>query len=238
MGPVLGMVLIPKIAIKYLFYLTSGTALLCALARSLWLQETYQQRVKINREESRKALFNKNMILIIIALSSLLLLFNLTTHGPFISLYVKEVMKQSKAYVNLLFASGGFAAVIFSLWGGKVIDRWGSKKVLSISTSALGIFIILWSLSTSLNLNILCFIIFYTLFQSCYIAYGAFLADITHQASRGLIIGFIGTTTGLIGSQGPVLGGYLKLHFTPSSPFWIGLIFALLTSILLTRVKE
>ena len=237
-GPAIGMILIPRIEIKYLFYLTSLTTFFCALARIFWLKETHHHRTKINKFDSFKNLFNKKMLYIILALSSLFLLFNLTTNGPFISLYAKEVRNFDKPKINLLFALGGFAAVIYSLWGGKIIDKWGSKKVLSYSTSGMGIFIILWSLSSALWLTIALFTILYIFFQGCYIAYGSFLADITHQQSRGLVIGFIGTSTGLIGSIGPSLGGYLKFQFGPLSPFWAGLIFALITSLLLIKIKE
>ncbi len=237
-GPAIGMILIPRIEIKYLFYFTSLTTFFCALARMFWLKETHHHRIKINKSNSFKNLFNKKILHIILALSSLFLLFNLTTHGPFISLYAKEVMNFDKPKINLLFALGGFAAVICSLWGGKIIDKWGSKKVLSFSASGLGIFIILWSLSSPLWLTIALFTILYIFFQSCYIAYDSLLADITHRQSRGLVIGFIGTCTGLIGSIGPSLGGYLKFQFGPSSPFWAGLIFALITSLLLIKIKE
>jgi len=237
-GPAIGMILIPRIEIKYLFYFTSLTTFFCALARMFWLKETHHHRIKINKFNSFKSLFNKKILRVILALSSLFLLFNLTTHGPFISLYANEVMNLDKPKINLLFALGGFAAVIYSLWGGKIIDKWGSKKVLSYSAAGLGIFIILWSLSSSLWLIIALFIILNVFFQSCYIAYGSFLADITHRQSRGLVIGFIGTCTGLVGSIGPSMGGYLKFQFGPSSPFWAGLIFALITSLLLIKVKD
>jgi len=237
-GPAIGMILIPRVEMKYLFYLTSFTTFLCALARMLWLKETHHFRTKINKFDSFKSLFNKKMLFTILALSSLFLLFNLATHGPFISLYANEVMNLDKSKINLLFALGGLAAVIYSLWGGKIIDKWGSKKVLSYSASGLGIFIIFWSLSSPLWLTIVLFTILYVFFQSCYIAYGSFLADITHRQSRGLVIGFIGTCTGLIGSIGPSLGGYLKFQFGPSSPFWAGLIFALITSLLLIKIKD
>ncbi|MDD5016364.1 MAG: MFS transporter [Atribacterota bacterium] len=237
-GPAIGMILIPRIEMKYLFYLTSLATFLCALSRMLWLKETHHQRTKINKFDSFKKLFNKKMMVIVLALSSLFLLFNLTANGPFISLYAKEVMNLDKSKINLLFALGGFAAVIYSLWGGKMIDKWGSNKVLLYSASGLGIFTVLWSLSSTLWPTITLFIILYIFFQGCYIAYGSFLADITQQQSRGLIIGFIGTSTGLIGSIGPSLGGYLRLQFGLSSPFWAGLIFALLTSLLLTKVKD
>jgi len=238
LGPAIGMVLIPRVEIRYLFYFTSFVTFLCALARMFWLKETHHHRTKINKFDSFKKLFNKKMLLIILALSSLFLLFNLTTHGPFISLYANEVMNLDKSKINLLFALGGFAAVIYSLWGGKIIDKWGSKKVLMYSASGLGISFILWSLSSPLWPAITLFAILYIFSQSCHIAYGSFLADITHRQSRGLVIGFIGTCTGLIGSIGPSLGGYLKFQFGPLSPFWAGLIFALITSLLLIKIKE
>jgi len=237
-GPAIGMILIPRVEIKYLLYFTSFVSFLCALARMIWLKETHHYRTKINKFNSFKSLFNKKMLLIVLALSSLFLLFNLTTRGPFVSLYANEVMNLDKSKINLLFALGGFAAVIYSLWGGKTIDKWGSKKMLLYSASGLGIFMILWSLSSSLWLAITLFTILYIFSQSCQIAYGSFLADITHQQSRGLVIGFIGTCTGIIGSIGPSLGGYLKIQFGPSSPFWAGLIFALITSLLLIKIKE
>jgi MFS family permease len=237
-GPAIGMILIPRVEMKYLFYLTSLTTFLCALARILWLKETHHYRTKINKIDSFKKLFNKKMLLIILAISSLFLLFNLTTHGPFISLYANEVMNLDKSKINLLFALGGFAAVIYSLWGGKIIDKWGSKRVLVYSASGLGISFVLWSLSSPLWPAITLFAILYIFSQSCHIAYGSFLADITHRQSRGLVIGFIGTCTGLIGSIGPSLGGYLKFQFGPLSPFWAGLIFALITSLLLIKIKE
>jgi len=237
-GPAMGMILIPRIEMKYLFYLSSLTTFFCALARMFWLKETHHHRIKMNKFDSFKNLFNKKMLYIVLALSSLFLLFNLSANGPFISLFAKEVMNLDKSKINLLFAVGGVAAVVYSLWGGKIIDKWGSKKVLSYSASGLGIFIILWSFSSPLWLAITLFTILYIFFQSCYIAYGSFLADITHRQSRGLVIGFIGTCTGLIGSIGPSLGGYLKFQFGPSSPFWTGLIFALITSLLLIKVKE
>lgn len=237
-GPAIGMILIPRVEIRYLFYFTSFVTFLCALARMIWIKETHHFRTKINKFDSFKKLFNKKMFLIVLALSSLFLLFNLTIRGPFISLYANEVMNLDKSKINLLFALGGLAAVIYSLWGGKTIDKWGSKKMLLYSASGLGIFTILWSLSSPLLPAITLFAILYIFSQSCQIAYGSFLADITHQQSRGLVIGFIGTCTGLIGSIGPSLGGYLKIQFGPQSPFWAGLIFALITSILLIKVKD
>ncbi len=237
-GPAIGMILIPRIEIKYLFYLSSLATFLCALGRTIWLKETHYNRSRINQIDSYKKLFNKNMLLIILALSSLFLLFNLTVNGPFISLNAHEIMNLNKSKINLLFALGGFSAVIYSLWGGKIIDKLGSKKVLLYSTLGLGIFILLWSLSTSLWLIILLFAISYIFYQSCSIVYASFLAEITHQQSRGLVIGFIGTCTGLIGSLGPSLGGYLKTQLGAQSPFWAGLIFALITSLLLIKIKE
>jgi len=237
-GPAIGMLLISRINIKYLFYLSTFITLLCAFARMFWLKETHCQREKVKKNDSFKKLFNKKILLVVAALSSLLLLFNLTTNGPFVSLYANEIMHFSKSKINLLFALGGFAAVIYSIWGGNIIEKWGSRKMLSTSALGMGILSLLWSLSSSPLLAIFLFIILYIFFQSCYIAYGSLLADITHRQSRGLVIGFIGTSTGLIGSIGPSLGGYLRIYFGPLSTFWAALVFALLTTLILTKVKD
>ncbi|MEA2021856.1 MAG: MFS transporter, partial [Candidatus Caldatribacteriota bacterium] len=237
-GPAIGMVLIPRVEIRYLFYFNSFVTFFCAIARMLWLKETHHHRMKIDKNDSVKKLFNKKILWVVAALSSLFLLFNLTTNGPFISLYANEIMHFSKSKINMLFALGGFAAVIYSIWGGKIIEKWGSRKMLWSSALGMAIFSILWSLSSSQFLTIFLFIILYVFFQSCYIAYGSLLADITHRHSRGLVIGFIGTSTGLIGSIGPSLGGYLKLYFGPLSTFWAGLVFALITALILIKVKD
>jgi MFS family permease len=237
-GPAIGMLMISRLDIRYMFFLSALITLLTAISRTIWLNETHHQRIKINKKDSFKKLFNKKMLLIVGALSSLFLLFNLTANGPFIALYANEIMDYSKANINLIFALGGFAAVIYSIWGGKLIEKWGSKIVLSCSALGMGIFSILWSLSLSQFLIISLFIVLYVFFQSCYIAYGSLLADITHRESRGLIIGFIGTSTGLIGSIGPFLGGLLRLYFGPQSTFWAGLFFAFFTAFILNKVKD
>jgi len=169
-GPAIGMILIPRVEMKYLFYLNSFITFLCALARMFWLKETHHYRKKINKVDSFKKLFNRKILRIILALSSLFLLLNLATQGPFISLYASEVMNLDKSKINLLFALGGLAAVIYSLWGGKIIDKWGSKKVLLYSSSGLGIFTILWSLSSPLWPAIILFAILLHFFSRAVIS--------------------------------------------------------------------
>ncbi|GAH99159.1 unnamed protein product, partial [marine sediment metagenome] len=43
-GPAIGMMLIPRVEIRYLFYFTSFVTFLCAIARILWLKETHHHR--------------------------------------------------------------------------------------------------------------------------------------------------------------------------------------------------
>jgi len=238
LGPAVGMILISRINIRYLFYLSAVVTFLCAVIRLIWLKETHHDRLNTISIDSIKKIFNRKIFMVIAALSSLLLLFNLTTNGPFASLFAYEVLHFDKSKINLLFALGGSAAVIYSIGGGKIIEKWGSKKMLSASAIGMGLFAVLWGLSATPFLHIFLFIILYVFFQSCYIAYGALLADITHRQSRGLVIGFIGTITGLIGSMGPSLGAYLRLYFSPISTFWAGLVFALATSLFLMQAKD
>ncbi|GAG88147.1 unnamed protein product, partial [marine sediment metagenome] len=72
-GPAIGLMLIPRVEIRYLFYFTSFVTFLCAIARILWLKETHHFRTKINKFDSFKSLFNKKLLLTVLALSSLFL---------------------------------------------------------------------------------------------------------------------------------------------------------------------
>jgi len=76
------------------------------------------------------------------------------------------------------------------------------------------------SWTSTISLIIIMIILVYIFSQSCRIAYNSFLSNITHYKSRGSVIGFIGASTGLIGSLSPLLEGYLKIQFGPRSPFW------------------
>jgi MFS family permease len=46
-GPAIGIILIPRIEIKYLFYLSSLATFLCALVRMLWLKEIGQKLINL-----------------------------------------------------------------------------------------------------------------------------------------------------------------------------------------------
>jgi MFS family permease len=63
LGPALGMILISRVEIKYLFYFTSFTTFLCAIAGMLWLKETHHLRIGKNNFNSYKKLFNKKKII-------------------------------------------------------------------------------------------------------------------------------------------------------------------------------
>jgi len=104
------------------------------------LKETHHNRLQTNYFNSFKRLFlNKKMLMIIIAFSFLAIFFNLTINGPFISLYAKDVMSLNKSKINLL------TAILFSILGGKIIDKLGGKKILMYSILGMVIAIILWS---------------------------------------------------------------------------------------------
>lgn len=237
-GPAIGMFLILKISMTNIFYLASFVHFICALLRMICLKETHKKRHK-NIEYGLnyfKKLFNKKILIIILSLSSLLLVFNLTIQGPFMPLYAFEVMLIEKSYINLFFSLGGFVAMVYSIFGGSVIDMLDSREVLVYCVLGLGISILLWSFSTSLWLIILFFIISYIFSQSCQIAYDSFITMIAKRENRGLVIGFVGTGAGLISSLGPYLGGYLKTKFGEQSPFWAALIVALIASLIFRYV--
>lgn len=238
LGPTIGMILIYRMDIKNIFYVVSFINFVCALGRAIWLQETHHIRQKADKLQSLNELKRKKILSVILALSPIFILKNLTIRGPFISLFAHEVIGLEKPKINLFFALGGLAAVAFSLIGGKIIDKLDSKRVLLYSVLGLGLFIFLWSLSTSFLLIVFLFSISYIFYQSCQIAYDSYVADITQKQSRGFFLGFIATCNGLIGSSGPYLGGYLKNQFGAQTPFLVAPLFAIIAFFLINRIKE
>ncbi len=236
-GPTVGMILVSRMNIKSIFYLVALINIICALGRAVFLKETHKMRLKTGNYNFWKYFLNKNVWYIILIFSPLFMLNNLTIKGPFISLYAHEVLRLEKSKINLFFALGSFAAVTYSLLGGKIIDKIGNKKVLAFSVFGLGFFIFLWSYSPNFILIIILFSITYIFYQSCQIAYDSFVADITQEQSRGQFIGFIGTCNGVIGSLAPFVGGYLKNQFGMKTPFLAALLCALFSFLLLSFKK-
>jgi MFS family permease len=72
--------------------------------------------------------------------------------------------------------------------------------------------------------------------QMAIIGYQTLLTQVTSRASRGAIVGLVGTVTGVIGGAAPTVGAYLRDGFGSTAPFWIALLAGLAMAMVLQRV--
>lgn len=230
-GPLLGGFLVKKIGIEGLILLMGLATFVSAVIRSLFLTEE-KNREKIDRVDVWKSI-TKNYIWFVVAGSFMFLVLTLTLNGPFLSLFQKEVLSFSSSKINFLFAIGGLFSAISCLFGGRFIDKYGSKPMLGVSIILHPLLIVLWVVSG----GVLPFFILSFLFsQLIYMGYQVIITDIVSEKVRGRMIGICGAITGLISSMGPILGMQMKLKFGWSFPFYLSVVFGIVAFLLLLRV--
>lgn len=239
LGPFLGSFLIRKFSMSYLMLLTAIVALVSAVIRSWGLKETISSSKpqKVSGLQPENVLFNKNLIWILLGNIFLWILFYLTVWGPFISLHAKDFIGLSKPQINLLFSVGGISSAVFSLLGGRVIDKIGSKLVFIISTILHPLAFIPWLFTTNLVSGIPYFIWAYLFYQSGYIACRVIVSDLTTPAVRARVFGVFGAITGIIGAFAPSVGMTIKTRFGPSAPFVMALGIGILSALCLFFVS-
>jgi MFS family permease len=72
--------------------------------------------------------------------------------------------------------------------------------------------------------------------QMAIIGYQTLLTQVAPRASRGAIVGLVGTVTGVIGGVAPTVGAYLRDGFGSAAPFWIALLAGLAMAVFLQKV--
>lgn len=220
-GPGLGAELLTSVGLRQLIYSTAVISLICAVARSLALRETMDRPSPVQVGALRRA-FNPDLRWFLAAGCLFALIYNLTLWGPFPSLHAKDAWELSKPQINRLFSIGGLAAVVASIIGGRLADRYGARDILIASCLGHVLAILPWALAGMSPLGLALFIMANAGLKVGFVAYDALLSQLTPR-SRGAIVGLFGTVTGGIGALGPLSGTYLRMIFGSAAPFWAAL---------------
>ena len=238
-GPALGTIFVPLIGRRMLIAGTGLVALLCTVLR-LGLQETAHHPITTGDgpgNSANEAWLATTWLRWFLAAACLFyVVMGLTVHGPFITLHAADVMHFTDQQINSLFAVGGFWATIFSLIGGKIIQRVGSIRSLIVSVLGHAATLLPWALATSLLIGFPVFMVSWMLMQMGFVAYETMLSDVTTPRTRGTVVGMFGTVTGLVSAGTPALGAWLLRYMGALAPFWTAFLFAVLTAVLLVRV--
>ncbi|MDY7041132.1 MAG: MFS transporter, partial [Chloroflexota bacterium] len=236
-GPAVGAILVPLVGRRTLLWSTGLVALVCAILRLVGLKETAHPHIEAEDGAGGYRL-DAGLRWFLAAACLFFVVMAFTVHGPFISLHASDVMHLSDRQINALFATGGLCATIFSLIGGKVIDRVGSRRALAVSVLAHTAILMPWALISASLVGLPIFMLSWMFMQMGFIAYETLLSDVTTSRTRGTVVGLFGTVTGLVSAGAPALGAWLREYTGPISPFWAALGFAVVTAALLILVPQ
>lgn len=236
-GPAIGAVLLSRVGLGDLMVLTGFVMLLSTYLRQRGLVETKEG--DSSREFYRlRGVFDRNLGWFMLAAGFLFITMFMTVWGPFFAIYTYDVWHASESQINILFAAGGLAGVIFGLWGGHLSDRYGSKQVIVAASIGLSLSLLSWVLAPNMAWAIPFLLLTFIFSQVIFIAHEALLAALTVPETRSFVIGLFGTVTGLIGSLGPTWGAFLQERWSVAMPFWAALGCSLLAALFMMAVSS
>jgi DHA2 family methylenomycin A resistance protein-like MFS transporter len=160
-----------------------------------------------------------------------------TIHGPFISLHAEDVLHLSDEEINWLFAAGSLVSTVFSLVGGRLVDRFSGRTMFVVGTVGHAAILILWAFIPGMGAGLPILALSWALVQTSFIAYSTTLAQSTTAASRAMVVGLFGTVIGVVSTAAPAVGTLLRERWGSVAPFWAALAFSLLMTLAMTRVR-
>ena len=220
-----------------LMIMMTGIALIPAcFVRFLIKDSAKHEDFQVTFKEIKNA-FNPNLILLLFAFISFGLMIDTTFYGPFIPLYAKEKLGMDEKSILTMFMLGGLFAMFFNLVNGKITALIGSKKAMIIGTLGHAFLFIPWLMSGNVTTALIVYIPSYLFLQLSYIAHDTIMSDVTDIRTRSTVVGVFFTIPGLCGALAPLVGSRLIAPYGPASPFFMGMIFSVITVILLAFVK-
>ncbi|MBC7265116.1 MAG: MFS transporter [Chloroflexi bacterium] len=235
-GPGLGALLLPRVGIRPLMYTTAVLSLVCALLRMVGLRETNHRPSPITLGHLQD--FRQEQVRWFLVVACLFAtVYTLTLWGPFASLHAEDALGLDKPQINGLFAIGGLAAMVASLLGGRLADRYGGRNILAAACLAHVGTMAAWAIVGTSPTGLALFAASNAGLQMGIVAYSTLLTQIATGRSRGTLVGLFGTITGLIAALAPTVGTYLRVHFGSAAPFWAALGLGFAVSLLLGKVR-
>ncbi len=235
-GPALGAILLRTVEVHDLIYIAGGASLISAIVRAVGLQETTTQSSAPQVSDIGHIL-DSRLRWFLIAACAFFTAMAFTVYGPFVSLHAEDVLHLSNDQINWLFAAGSLVSTVFSLAGGRLVDRFSGRTMFIVGTVGHAAALVLWAFIPGLGVGLPVFALSWALMQTSFIAYSTTLAQSTTAASRTMVVGLFGTVIGVVATVAPPLGALLRERWGSVAPFWAALACGLLMGLAMMRVS-
>lgn len=195
-------------------------------------------RRRLGVKESLKSVFTMSRSVKAMVLVAFLGSFGTRMVMDFLSLYALKVLNFSNTQLGLVSTTGGIIALVLSMPGGMLSDRFGRKPMILVSriVSPLS-FLGVTQISTFTH---------YFAIQAVngignalggggmYAggpAWNALLADLVPRDQLATTMGAIGTVSGLMAIPSPIIGGWMWDEYSPKMPFYFAVVFGLMSAV-------
>jgi len=232
-GPLLGAFILRYTGIRLLIALTSATTLIAALLRMRYLKETLKRENRVTFNTSNSEPLSRNFLFYLAFGCLTFFVFSLSIFGPFLTLFMKDVLLYTKARINTLVSFGWLIGAFLSPFAGMLSDRLGAKRILGVSVILHPVLLFLWTIVKAPFFLILSI----PFAQFVYITYQVIISEITEETTRARLIGLFGTVTGLVSATGPYIGMKIRLNLGDPVLFLMASIIAVVSVMFLGYVK-
>ena len=164
----------------------------------------------------------------------------------FLSVYVKDVLMFSNTQIGLVSTTGGLISMVLAMPGGMLADKFGRKPMILLSrvVSPLSYLGVTMASSFQQYYNIMAVNSIGNALGGGGMyaggpAWNALLADLVPRDRLAMVMGTIGTLSGLMAIPSPIIGGWMWDEYSPKMPFYASVVFGVLSAgIFLIGVQE
>nr|WP_304216202.1 MFS transporter [Fredinandcohnia onubensis] len=226
-GPLLGGLLADAVGFQYTFVLTAvvilGAVVLVAVGiKEVRANETSTTAKKYTRKEVLIHILKHPVLLTIMLISTLIQVANFSIQ-PLLALYVTHLTDSSNIVflAGLAFSATGFGNLLFTRQWGKIGDRIGHEKILTILLLASSIMFIPQGLVTELWQLVVCRFLFGMAVGGLIPCMTAYIRQVAPLSMQGEVQGYNVSFRFLGNVIGPISGGILSGFFGISTVFFV-----------------
>jgi len=235
-GPLIGGLMAEYVGFYATFAVAACIVLLGAFLVQRFVQEDFTPRART--DESRLA-STREIFAAAGFIAALLVLFQMrfanSIFRPVFALFVEELHGQeagARAWTGCIRGLGGFAAAISAgVVFNRLVESWGHKKVLVVSTLAAGLLTIPVALSSSVWQLLFFHVLFGFAVAATTPCANVIIGRIIHQQHLGKAYGITASVTCLGWGTGPLIGGWMGGVWGTRSPFFLGAAVLILTGL-------
>nr|WP_309100323.1 MFS transporter [Fredinandcohnia onubensis] len=226
-GPLLGGLLADAVGFQYTFVLTAivilgAVGLVAVGIKEVRTNETSTTAKKYTRKEVLIHILRHPVLLTIMLISTLIQVANFSIQ-PLLALYVTHLTDSSNIVflAGMAFSATGFGNLLFTRQWGKIGDRIGHEKILTLLLLASSIMFIPQGLVTELWQLVVCRFLFGMAVGGLIPCMTAYIRQVAPLSMQGEVQGYNVSFRFLGNVIGPISGGILSGFFGISTVFFV-----------------